>query len=75
MHGEKTWLHAVVLDVLPKGLYRVRCFDGRELTVAVSRECRRIGTRFLRGDTVEVKISSYDASRGRLRGLRKEKLE
>ena len=71
MKEKKEWMHAVVLDVLPKGLYRVRCFDGRELTAAVTKESRRLGARFLPGDGVEVAIAAYDGSRGYLRSLQK----
>ena len=67
MAEEKQWVRAVVLDVLPKGLYRVRCFDGRELTAAMSRECKRVGVKIIPGQGVEVSVSRLDPKRGQLK--------
>ena len=63
------WISGVVLDVMPKGLYRVRCADGREVIAGFSTESRYIGVAVVPGDAVEIQKSRLNPNRGKMRCL------
>jgi translation initiation factor IF-1 len=55
-----------VTGVLPNGLFRVRLDDGNELLAHMSSSVRLNVVRILPGDRVQVEISPFDLSRGRI---------
>jgi translation initiation factor IF-1 len=62
----KTACHAVVLEELPSAVYRVRLEDRREVMAHSVGSVQRNFVRLLPGDLVEVAISPYDGTRGRI---------
>ncbi|MFW5875956.1 MAG: translation initiation factor IF-1 [Myxococcota bacterium] len=56
----------VIEETLPRGLYRVRCQDGRRVTATLSTRARQVTVAVLPGDRVKLQISPYDPSRGRI---------
>jgi translation initiation factor IF-1 len=58
---------AIIEEVLPRGLYKVRCDDGRILKVSLTPEARQARTNLIPGDQVTVEASPYDPARGRIR--------
>jgi len=55
-----------VLEVLPRALYRVAVEGGREVVAHATSGTGRNFVRLLVGDTVTVKLSPRDLSRGRV---------
>jgi translation initiation factor IF-1 len=53
---------------LPKGLYRVRCDDGTVLVASLGGVARQVTVKIIPGDRVTVEVSSYDPTRGRIKG-------
>jgi translation initiation factor IF-1 len=56
----------VVVEQLPKALYRVRLDAGPQVTAHVADRIERNFIRVLVGDRVEVELSPVDFSRGRI---------
>ncbi len=56
----------VIEQVLPRRLFRVRAEDGSVLTVSVALAAQRTHVSFLPGDTVLIRVSPYEPSRGRI---------
>ncbi len=63
-------LTGVVVEVLPRALYRVELESRERLTAHLSRDARRNFVRILMGDQVEVSRSPRDRSRGRITARR-----
>lgn len=55
-----------VEETLPKGLYRVRLDDGVEVRATLSPQAKRVTVKLLPGDRVQVNVSAYDPTRGRI---------
>jgi len=55
-----------ILEAMPNELYRVRLDNGAAVLCHVGREMKRVSTRILAGERVEVSVSPYDPSRGRI---------
>ena len=56
----------VVVEQLPKALYRVRLDAGQQVTVHIADRIDRNFVRVLVGDRVRVELSRVDANRGRI---------
>lgn len=59
-------LEGAVEETLPKGLFRVVLDDGRTLRAAISTKARKIIVKLVPGDRVEIEISPYDPTRGKI---------
>jgi translation initiation factor IF-1 len=59
-------LEGLVEEALPRGLYAVRCDDGRKVVATLSTQARRVTVKVLAGDRVRVELSAFDPSRGRI---------
>ncbi len=56
----------VVTEVLPNTMLRVEIENGHMVLGYVSGKMRRHYIRILRGDTVDIELSPYDLTRGRV---------
>jgi translation initiation factor IF-1 len=56
----------VVIEQLPKALYRVRLDAGQQVTAHIADRIDRNFVRVLVGDRVEVELSPVDFNRGRI---------
>jgi translation initiation factor IF-1 len=56
----------VVTDVLPNSMLRVELENEHQVLGYVSGKMRRHYIRILRGDTVDIELSPYDLTRGRV---------
>jgi translation initiation factor IF-1 len=52
--------------VIPRGLYAVRCDDGRRVIATLSTAAKRVTIKIIRGDRVLIEVSAIDPSRGRI---------
>ncbi|MBI4231406.1 MAG: translation initiation factor IF-1 [Planctomycetes bacterium] len=59
-------VEAVVEEALPNGFFRVKLENGHEVMAHVSGKMRRHWIRITTGDRVQVEVSPYDLSRGRI---------
>jgi translation initiation factor IF-1 len=59
-------VEGVVLEALPKTMFKVRLDNGHELIAHVSGKIRMHYIRILPGDKVTLEISPYDLTRGRI---------
>ncbi len=55
-----------VIDVLPNATFRVKLENGIEVLSYVSGKMRQYEIRILMGDKVDVEMTPYDLSRGRI---------
>ena len=56
----------LVEEKLPKSLFRVRLDDGRPVRATLSTQAKRVLVKVLPGDRVELTLSPYDPTRGRI---------
>jgi translation initiation factor IF-1 len=61
---EQVEVEGVVLELLPKALYRVELESRRKVTAHVSGDIRKNFIRILVGDRVRVRLSPHDLARG-----------
>jgi len=59
-------VEGTIVEGLPGGLWRVQLSDGRIVLAHVAQKLRLTYVRVLPGDRVELEISPYDKSRGRI---------
>ncbi len=59
-------LEGVVDEALRGGTFRVRLEQGHEVLAHISGKLRRHRIRVLPGDKVQIEVSPYDLSRGRI---------
>ena len=59
-------LEGTVLDTLPNAMFKVELENGHEILAHVSGKIRMNYIRILPGDKVNVEMSPYDLSRGRI---------
>jgi translation initiation factor IF-1 len=65
--GENTRLEdGIILETLPRGLYRVRTDDGRRVVVSLGGVTRQVTVRVIPGDRVRVELSPFDPTRGKI---------
>lgn len=55
-----------VLEALPNAMFRVRLENGHEITAHISGKIRMHYIRILPGDKVQVELSPYDLTKGRI---------
>lgn len=63
---DKIKMKGKVSDILAGGAYKVMLDNGMEITAHVSGKIRMCKIRILPGDIVEVELSPYDLTRGRI---------
>ncbi len=56
----------VVTETLPNAQFRVKLETGQEILAHISGKLRKNYIRILLGDTVNIELSPYDLSRGRI---------
>lgn len=59
-------LEGTVEDVLPNAMFRIRINESHIITATISGRLRQNNIRILLGDSVEVEMSPYDLTRGRV---------
>lgn len=59
-------LDGEVVDVLPNAMFKVKLENGMVIMTYISGKMRQNEIRILMGDSVEVDISPYDLSKGRI---------
>jgi translation initiation factor IF-1 len=59
-------LEGKVEDVLPNAMFRIRINETHSITATISGRLRQNNIRILLGDRVEVEMSPYDLTRGRV---------
>lgn len=59
-------LEGTVEDVLPNAMFRVKVNENHIITATISGRLRQNNIRILLGDSVEVEMSPYDMTRGRV---------
>jgi translation initiation factor IF-1 len=59
-------LEGKVEDVLPNAMFRIRINETHSITATISGRLRQNNIRILLGDSVEVEMSPYDLTRGRV---------
>ena len=64
-------MNGVVSEVLPNTIFRVKLENDHVITAHASGKIRKNKIRILKGDKVEVEISTYDLTKGRI--TRREK--
>jgi translation initiation factor IF-1 len=63
---EKIEVEGDVVEALPSTMFRVQVDDGPQLLATVCGKMRKNYIRILPGDRVNVELSAYDLSRGRI---------
>ena len=63
---EKIQLEGIVTEALPGTQFRVRLDNGHEVLAYLAGKMRKYYIRILLGDRVQVEISPYDLTRGRI---------
>ena len=63
---EKITQAGIVIENLPNTTFRVKLNDGREVLAHLSGKMRLNFIRILLGDRVQVELSPYDETRGRI---------
>ena len=64
--GRGAPLTGVIVEQLPKALYRVRLDEGQQVTAHIADRMDRNFVRLLVGDRVQVELSPVDFHRGRI---------
>ena len=59
-------MNGVVTEVLPNTIFRVTLENGHVITAHASGKIRKNKIRVLKGDEVEVEMTTYDLSKGRI---------
>lgn len=55
-----------VTEALPNAMFRVELSNGHEIMAHISGKIRKNNIRILPGDTVQVEMSPYDLTKGRI---------
>lgn len=63
---EKLKMKGVVMEALQGGSFKVKLENNVEIMANVSGKIRVFKIQILKGDTVEVELSPYDLTRGRI---------
>jgi translation initiation factor IF-1 len=64
--GDAVEMDGTVIDALPNSQFTVRLDNGHELLAYTVGRMRRFRIRILLGDRVQVQMSPYDLTRGRV---------
>lgn len=63
---ESIQMTGTVVEALPNAMFRVELENGHSITAHISGKIRMNYIRILPGDRVEVELSPYDLTRGRI---------
>lgn len=63
---DKIRMSGTIIDVLPSDKFMVKLTNGVEIIAYISGKIRMNKIRILPGDKVEVEISTYDLTKGRI---------
>nr|YP_010118907.1 translational initiation factor 1 [Verbena officinalis]YP_010174036.1 translational initiation factor 1 [Glandularia tenera]YP_010721810.1 translational initiation factor 1 [Verbena brasiliensis]AKZ21882.1 translation initiation factor 1 [Verbena hastata]QQY87151.1 translational initiation factor 1 [Verbena officinalis]QSH89931.1 translation initiation factor 1 [Verbena officinalis]QSJ54702.1 translational initiation factor 1 [Glandularia tenera]UZT28502.1 translation initiation factor 1 len=64
---EEKWIHeGLITESLPNGMFRVRLDNGDLILGYISGKIRRRSIQILIGDKVQIEVSRYDSTRGRI---------
>ena len=63
---EKIEVEGEVVEALPSTMFRVELEGGQEVLATISGKMRKHYIRILPGDKVQVELSAYDLTRGRI---------
>lgn len=66
MANEKIILEGVVSEALPNATFRVDLANGQQILAHISGKIRMNYIKILAGDKVQVEISPYDLTKGRI---------
>ena len=67
MAGENAFrIEGRVIEALPNGTYRAELSNGHCLTVFVTGKARKLGVMFVPGNRVNLQLTPYDLSSGRI---------
>ena len=66
MKEEALEMEGVITDVLPSATFRVELQNGHSVIATLCGKMRRFRIRVLNGDRVNLEMSPYDLSRGRI---------
>lgn len=59
-------MNGVVTEVLPNTIFRVELENGHTITAHASGKIRKNKIRVLKGDKVEIEMTTYDLTKGRI---------
>lgn len=59
-------LEGTVEEAVPRGMFAIRCDDGRRVVATLSPAARRTTVKVLPGDRVALTLSPFDPSRGKI---------
>ena len=59
-------LSGIVIDTLPNTMFRVKLDNGLEILSKLSGKLKIRHIKVLKGDTVEIELSPYDLTKGRI---------
>jgi translation initiation factor IF-1 len=59
-------IEGIVVDVLPNATFRVEIGSGQKILGYISGKMRKHEIRILDGDRVEIELSPYDLTKGRI---------
>ncbi|MEC8299369.1 MAG: translation initiation factor IF-1 [Pseudomonadota bacterium] len=63
---EQIQMAGVVVDTLPNTMFRVELENGHIVTAHISGKMRKNYIKILTGDSVQVELTPYDLSKGRI---------
>ena len=66
MTPDKIRMSGIIVDVLPSDKFKVKLANGVEIMAYISGKIRVHKIRILPGDKVEVELSTYDLTKGRI---------
>lgn len=55
-----------IIEKLPNGMFRVKLEDDQEITATLKGKLRRLRFRLMVGDRVNVEMTHYDMTKGRI---------
>jgi translation initiation factor IF-1 len=59
-------MNGIVIEVLPDTIFRVELENGHKIIAHASGKIRKNKIRILKGDKVEVEMTTYDLNKGRI---------
>ena len=63
---EQSQMSGTVIDTLPNTMFRVELENGHVVTAHISGKMRKNYIKILTGDSVQVELTPYDLSKGRI---------
>lgn len=59
-------MNGVITEVMPNTIFRVKLENGHDIIAHASGKIRKNKIRILKGDNVEIEMTTYDLSKGRI---------